>query len=295
MIISRIFQGLGNQFFQYAFGRAMALRNNTVLRLDTSFFEDAEVTQFGYTYKRNFELARYNVDLSEASLLQVSRFKDKVPPTYLNRLLYRLQPHLRPKIIREDLSVFDPELCNARGNLYLDGYFTSEMFFAEYADVIRKEFQLKNEMNQLNREWAAKMRECNSVCISYRRTNFVNNPLHEVCFMDYYLNGLKKAQELIGEDIEVFIWSDDNEWTKENFKPPHKCHYMTHNYPDFHEDLRLMTHCKHHVIPNSTFSWWAAWLGEWEGQVVVAPERWLNSEEIAYHHVIPNRWHKIKN
>ena len=295
MIISRIFQGLGNQLFQYAFGRVLALRNKTDLKLDTSFYDDAEVTQFGFTYKRNFEISRYNIVIDEASKNEVDLYKGAVRPNLLQRVEYRIFPDNRPRKIVEDLSVFSPELNNLKGNLYLDGYFTSEEFFKDHSDLIRKEFTLKNEMNKENFEWAARMQSCNSVCISYRRTNFVNNPLHEVCFMEYYLNGLKRVEELLDEPLTVFIWSDDNEWTRENFQPPYECHYMTHNFPDFHEDLRLMTHCKHHVIPNSTFSWWAAWLGEWENQIVVAPERWLNSDEIEYGHVIPKRWHKIKN
>lgn len=295
MIISRIFQGLGNQLFQYAIGRAMALRNSTTLKLDTSFYKDSEVTQWGYTYKRNFELSRYNVQIIEASESEIGLYLGRSAPNMAQRIEYRLLPAHRPRKIIEDLSKFSPELNQLKGNLYLDGYFTSEEFFKDHAQTIRNEFTLKNEMSEENRLWAEKMAACNSVCISYRRTNFVNNPLHEVCFMEYYLNGLKKVEELLDEPLTVFIWSDDNEWTRENFRPPYECHYMTHNFPDFHEDLRLMTQCKHHVIPNSTFSWWAAWLGEWKDQIVVAPERWLNSDEIEYGHVIPERWHKIKN
>lgn len=295
MIISRIFQGLGNQLFQYAFGRATALRNDTHFKLDTSFYENSEVTQFGYTYKRNFEIARYNISLDEATVHEVEVYLGLRTPSLMQRVEYRLFPNSRPRKIVENLSKFSAELNQLKGNLYLDGYFTSEEFFKDHSDVIRKEFTLKNEMSKENFAWAEKMANCNSVCISYRRTNFVNNPLHEVCFMEYYLDGLRKVEQLLGQNITVFVWSDDNEWTMENFRPPYECHYMTHNFPDFHEDLRLMTHCKHHVIPNSTFSWWAAWLGEWENQIVIAPERWLNSSDIEYGHVIPQRWHKIKN
>ncbi|MCF8275948.1 MAG: alpha-1,2-fucosyltransferase [Flavobacteriales bacterium] len=295
MIITRIYQGLGNQLFQYACGKALALRNGDQLKLDTTFYENSEVTQFGFTYKRNFEIARYSVAIVEASKQEIDVFKGVAVPSIWQRILYRLNKNSRPQRIEEDLSKFTPEITGLKGDVYLNGYFTSEEFFKDYAHVIRKEFTLKNEMSEENCGWAEKMANCNSVCISYRRTNFVNNPLHEVCFMDYYLDGLRKVEQLLGQNITVFIWSDDNEWTRENFRPPYECHYMTHNFPDFHEDLRLMTRCKHHVIPNSTFSWWAAWLGEWENQIVIAPERWLNSTEIEYGHVIPERWHKIKN
>jgi hypothetical protein len=295
MIITRILQGLGNQFFQYAFGRAMAIRNRSQLKLDTSFYENAEVTQHGYTVKRNFELARYNVQLTEASADEIAVFKGKQIPSLWKRTEFKLFPAHRTQVIEEDLSTFSPELNNLKGNLYLGGYFSSEEFFKDHAAIIRKEFTLKNSMSAANKEWAEKMKHCNSVCISLRLNDFLHYPLHNVCSLEYYYNGLKEVERLSGGDITVFIWSDDNVWTAENFKPPYPCHYMSHNFPDFHEDLRLMTHCKHHVIPNSTFSWWAAWLGEHETQIVVAPERWLNSTEIEYRHVVPERWHKIKN
>lgn len=295
MIISRIFQGLGNQLFQYAFGRATALRNGTQLKLDTSFYENSEITQFGYTYKRNFEIARYNIQHNEATRNEVEVFKGKRTPGIFQRAEFKLFPAHRPQVIDEDLSIFSPELNNLKGNLYLDGYFTSEEFFKDYAGIIRKEFTLKNSMNPENQKWAEQMQTSNSVCISLRLTDFLHNPLHNVCSLEYYYSGLKKIEELLKSEITVFIWSDDNDWTRENFKPSYKCHYMTHNYPDFNEDLRLMTHCKHHVIPNSTFSWWAAWLGEWKNQIVVSPERWLNGDEIEYRHVVPERWLKIKN
>lgn len=295
MIISRIFQGLGNQFFQYAFARALALRNNAPLKLDTTFYEDSEITQYGYTYKRNLEITRYNIQYKEATAHEITVYKGREVPSLLQRVEYKLFPSHRPQVITEDLSMFSPELNELTGNLYLDGYFTSEEFFKDHEAIIRKEFTLKNEMSAENKKWATQIQACKSVCISLRLTDFLHNPLHNVCSMEYYHNGLKEIEKLVGPDITVFVWSDDNDWTQANFKPDYPCHYMTHNYPDFHEDLRLMTYCKHHVIPNSTFSWWGAWLGQWEGQVVVAPERWLNSTEVEYKHVIPQRWRKIKN
>lgn len=296
MIISRIFQGLGNQFFQYAFGRSLALRNNAVFKLDSSFYENSEITlPDGYTFKRNFEIHRYNVIVDEATKDEIAIYKGTKAPPLLDRFWYKINPSLRPIIIKEDLSKFSPELIDLKGNFYLDGYFTSEDFFKDYDDVIRNEFTLKNEMSETNKGWVETIKNSNSVCISLRLTDFLKFPLHNVCSLEYYYNGLKEVKNLLGEDITVFIWSDDNEWTKKNFHPPYERHYMTHNFPDFHEDLRLMTHCKHHVIPNSTFSWWAAWLAETDGQIVIAPERWLNSTEIEFKHVVPERWHKLKN
>lgn len=294
MIIVKIFQGLGNQLFQYAMGRALALRNGTELKLDTHYFAQfGEVTQYGFTYKREYELSKYNIS---AQLASVNECEQYMRPTMRGqRVLNAIVPGYVPKWVKEPFDKFQPDLKNLKGNIYLEGYFTSEHFFDDQADIIRKELTLKAPMNELNRQWATRMGQCHSVCISIRRTNFVNNPLHETCFMSFYEDGLAYMAEKLGPEMEVFIWSDDNAWTRENFRPPYTCHYMDHNNPDFNEDLRLMTHCKHHVIPNSTFSWWAAWLGERQGSIIVAPERWLNSTEIEYGHVIPSRWTKIKN
>jgi len=294
MIIVKVFQGLGNQLFQYAMGRAVALRNNTELKLDISYYDQyAEVTQYGYTYRRGYELHRYNIAATLSTAEEVDSFI--TPRMRGQRLLNLLMPGYVPRVVKEPFERFVPEMRDVQGKIYFDGYFTSEYFFADKADHIKQELALKGQMNDTNKALAERMAQCPSVCISIRRTNFVNNPLHETCKMSYYEDGLALLSERLGKEMEVFIWSDDNEWTSANFKPPYTCHYMTHNFPDFHEDLRLMTHCRHHVIPNSTFSWWAAWLGERPGQIVVAPERWLNSTEIEYGHVIPARWIKIKN
>ena len=120
------------------------------------------------------------------------------------------------------------------------------------------------------------------------------NPVHNVCGEQYYNDGLNAMSELL-KNMQVFIFSDDNEYVTRNFKLPFEHEFVTHNFPDFYEDLRLMTHCKHHIIPNSTFSWWAAWLAQHEGKKIIAPKIWLNSDTIDYSTLIPEDWIKIEN
>ena len=299
MIIVKIFQGIGNQLFQYAYGRALSLDLGYRFKMDNSYFINySEVTQFGYTYKRDYGLSKFNINENLATIEEVENIK-KISGSnrvslFINRKLDQLAPYYKRKTVEELDTVFDPNLLKIKDNTYIEGYFTSELYFSKHRNILLNEFTLKSAPNQISAEIIKRMQETESVCISIRRTNFLANPLHNVCGTQYYLDGLRLMNEKI-KKMRVFIFSDDNEWAFQNFHIPYEHEFVAHNYPDFYEDLRLMTHCKHHVIPNSTFSWWAAWLAQYPDKNVIAPRFWLNSATIDYSTVVPESWIKIEN
>jgi hypothetical protein len=291
MIIARIFQGPGNQLFQYAAARALALRHGTELRLDLRWYH-------AHSGHRAYCLDRFNIQATEATVADIDHVLCPVP----GRLAYRWgklytactgYPYYG--LLKEDLTKGMMDLRWLRDGLYLDGYFSSEAYFAHHAAAIRQELTLRDGLSAESLQWAARMQACNSVAVSFRRGDFVGNPLHDVCGMDYYQRALDQMRQRVGTDIELFVWSDDMDWVRATFAPPVPMHLMTHNRPDFIQDLVLMGHCRHHIIPNSTFSWWGAWLGQHPGQVVMAPGRWLNSATIPYTHYLPQHWVRISN
>ncbi len=90
-----------------------------------------------------------------------------------------------------------------------------------------------------------------------------------------------------------FVFSDDLEWTKTNISIPYEVHYMDQNGPDEdYEDLRLMMQCKHFIIANSSFSWWGAWLGNYEDKIVVCPRLWFNDSDLKSD-IIPESWVRL--
>src|SRR5581483_8329275 len=106
------------------------------------------------------------------------------------------------------------------------------------------------------------------------------------------------ACDLMREKVKnavFYIFSDDNDWAKQNFSIQDEHYFVTHNYPDFYEDFRIVQNCRHHIIPNSTFSWWGAWLCDNKDKIVIAPEIWLNSKELDYSYFLPKEWLKVRN
>jgi hypothetical protein len=224
----------------------------------------------------------------------------------------KLRPFYRRNFLQEDLSRFDSRMLRVAGNTYLYGYFGSADYFADAAATIRDEFTLRNEPSAVNTDMIRRMQECESVCLSVRRGDFVNHPLYDVCGPDYF----RRAADWMEARVDrphFFIWSDDNAWVRANLGLPHPHTFVDHNYPDFHEDLRLMACCRHYVIPNSTFSWWGAWLSRNPDALVVAPQRWLNldalklpryaefvrdwcsSGTIDLSHALPAHWMRLPN
>ena len=299
MIIVKIFQGIGNQLCQYAYGRARGLDLGVEFKIDNSYYINySEVTQFGFTYKRDYGLDHFNILNNVASEEEIRKVKTVDGSNriayYINKKLHERAPYYRKRWVKEKETVFDPNLLRIKDNTYIEGYFVSELYFRKHRNVILKEFTLKNPVNEKNAEVIKRMQNTDSVCISIRRTNFLANPIMNVCREQYYTDGLKAMADMLGKNMRVFIFSDDNEWVLNNYKIPYEHEFVTHNFPDFYEDLRLMTYCRNHVIPNSTFSWWAAWLTQNEDKKIIAPKIWLNSDE-DYSTVIPESWIKLEN
>ena len=97
------------------------------------------------------------------------------------------------------------------------------------------------------------------------------------------------------KDPVFFIFSDDIEWCKKNIKPKYRTLYIEHNFAGekFKNYLELMTNCKHYIIPNSSFAWWAVWLNLNKDKVVVAPELWLHKPIIKTSQLFNYNWHII--
>lgn len=289
MIITRIFQGLGNQLFQYAFGQALANRLRTEHLLDLRWFDN-------YSHHREFGLDRFRIDWTVAEEGDARKLLRRSGGALQQQLNYFMRKYTGVPIngmVKEDLTRQRPwRMARLNDDTYLDGYFTSEEFFSRYFPEARKQFRLKTPPSAENRNWMARMSLPNAVCVSVRRGDFVNHPIHDLCGDDYYHNALKAVKARI-PNAELFVFSDEPDWVEQHMQFDLPFHIMKHNRPDFYEDFRLMYTCPNHVMPNSTYSWWAAWLAEKPDSLIIAPEKWLNSTEIDSSRVIPSRWEKV--
>jgi len=291
MIIQRIFQGPGNQMFQYAFGYTCARKNYAELKLDLNWYKY-------YSHHRSYILDTFNVETMQATedeIISVKKCLDsRILSTYAKKTSNFFVPYYKKSIVKEDTSKFDHNLLSIKDNTYIDGYFTSEAFFKNYEDQIRRIFTFKNKPDGMNEKLLHQIIGQNSVALSIRRGDFVGNPLHDVCSAEYFYEAIAYLSERV-EGLHFYIFSDNIDWVHKNMNFTGNYRLMDFNHPNYMEDFRLMTYCKYHIIPNSTFSWWAAWLSSRPGKIVMAPERWLNGKEIEYRHVVPKQWIKIKN
>jgi hypothetical protein len=210
----------------------------------------------------------------------------------------RKKPKIATTYVREKKKFhFDPDVLRLPGGVYLDGSWQSEKYFAGIASIIRKEFTVKAPLKDRNEETAAQIAGCNSVSIHVRRGDYVSDPktnrIHGFCGIDYYRKALDYVAERVS-DLRVFVFSEEPDWALKNLQFNFPKTVIGHNPPvQGHEDLRLMSLCKHQVMANSTFSWWGAWLCVKPDPIIICPERWFLAYDFEPRDLLPERWIKI--
>lgn len=288
MIITHIYGGLGNQMFQYAVGRQLSLKLNVPLKFDISDFARYPL--------RKYELHHLNIIGDVASSAEVAQYKPH--PSPLQRVLARWLPLRKGAgYVGETRFTFDPSIISLGDNHYLEGYWQSEKYFTNIADQIRQDFTPKGEPDGENARMLSDIKGQTAISVHVRRGDYVSNAktnqFHGTTPIEYYQQAANRIQASV-KDPTFYVFSDDPTWVQENIKFQANTIYVTQNGGDrSYEDLRLMRHCQHHIIANSTFSWWGAWLGEHTGQIVVAPKEWFKTESQDDRDLVPGRWLRI--
>lgn len=174
------------------------------------------------------------------------------------------------------------------------GYWQTDLYFKKIAPVIRNAFCFDTDrLNQKSRDLAGQMRSCMSVSIHVRRGDYLlekNQQIYgDICTVDYYrkaVEWLKKC--LLKEVVRFFVFSDDPDWVKENLSLEHAVVVDWNQGVDSWQDMYLMSVCRHHIIANSSFSWWGAWLNPREDKLVVAPYQWYKDRVAP--DILPKGW-----
>lgn len=282
MIISEIKGGLGNQLFQYAFGRCLAEQTNTELKLDISFFDSIDK---GVTH-RQYLLDRFAISAVIATTSEIQALKKR-------SLIDKLFPYTA-KYLKDKERKFSSRYFKRRDNRYLTGYWQSEKYFKPIEQIIRNEFELKNISSSENlSQILSKIDTTTSVSIHFRRTDYIGKTVGAVCTQKYYDNAIAKMQELIGDDIHLFIFSDDIDWVRNNVNFP-VASTIVEGVADIDDcvlDLYVMSRCKHNIIANSSFSWWGAWLNSNLNKTVICPDVWEPGRNIDL--IAPKEWNRM--
>jgi len=188
-------------------------------------------------------------------------------------------------MLRKDAFVVEPhfhywpEINKAPRDCYLAGYWQSEKYFQDAEPIIREDFTFKIPMASRNEQIAEKIAQANAISLHVRRGDYVNNPhtkaTHGICSPDYYRDAIGYMAKQI-ENPHFFIFSDDMPWVRSQMKLDFPCYYIEHNSgAESYNDMRLMSMCQHHIIANSSFSWWGAWLNPYPNKIVIAPRKWF--------------------
>lgn len=290
MIVVRLKGGLGNQMFQYALGRALALKHNVPLRFNIESYENTTARPFTNYTIRTYDLELFNCEGALATRKDIPWLyrmygKGKLALIFdaVRRRIFR---HKAQELYFSD---YNPAMLDLGPNAYLDGFWQSPKYFNHIADIIRNDFTLKHDPSPEIMALAKKIKAEASVGIFIRRTDFIGNPDYEFVDEKYYLRGLQYIAAR--EKIEtVYVFSDDIEWCRENVSFSHKTVFIDNTYAGerYTGKLFLMTTCRHFIIPNSTFAWWGAWLSYTPGKIVIAPNYWFPGTDIK--DVIPSEW-----
>ncbi|PUE27530.1 alpha-1,2-fucosyltransferase [Limnohabitans sp. Jir72] len=279
--------GLGNQLFQYAAARSLAHRLHIDLVLDPYWFKHPRP---GETV-RPLELTNYHVKLRIANTDEQRRWK-----LLRTRWARYLGPLLPIQVVRERGFAYNDSFNRTADDSYLVGAWQSERYFREIREILLGELTPIQPPSIQDTELLQAMQACDAICVHVRRGDYVSSnsasAYHGVCSLDYYERAIKHVASQV-RSPSLFIFSDDPDWTREHLHTEYPSHYVTHNSStDAFQDLRLMSYCKHHVIANSSFSWWGAWLSTSPEQIVVAPEKWFSVSRPTPD-LLPPKWKRL--
>lgn len=289
MVVITLMGGLGNQMFQYAAAKSLAISLGKKLYLDTSFYK--------VHTQRKYQLGLFT-NITDRQIVLDSTVDNKL--LWVKSLIEQLQGNGKEVTKKKYIEL--PDHFNVYKDLetlkddiiYLRGYFQSYRYFKKHNDKILNLFSSNLPSSHL--ELCAKIEQCESVAVHFRRGDYITNPnaskFYAQCSFDYYRRSIAHLQKQISQKLTFFIFSDDIQWVKTHF-PVQADWDITFVEATVNEkpivDMKLMSLCKHHITANSTYSWFGAWLSSNPKKMVCTPKKWFN--EYSNGDLIPNNWH----
>ena len=285
MVIVKISGGLGNQLFQYAFGVYIANTLNVVVKYDIQ----TKLSIRDFTV-RNFGLESLELDIATQEEINKNRIFSVGFLSRIERKLVLLFPlSNRNYLIERGIHKF-MDYCYLNDNCYYDGYWQC----LQYASLINKNSLFNTLFFNPNESIINQIQNLESISIHIRRGDYIsikkNKEIYHICEIDYYTSAIDYISSKCIRPM-FFIFSDDIEWAKKNFS---SANYMFVNGNEPLMDLYLMSLCKHNIIANSTFSWWAAWFNTYSNKIVTAPAKWYKGNlNDNMNEFIPKAWIRL--
>ena len=295
MVITELTGGLGNQLFQYASSKALALHQNTELILDISSFYREELPEL--EVPRDFEMNHFS-GVTEKVITSKDYETNETYKGFTVSNLEKLLPRHKRKVYKEPHFHFDKNFFSSRKNVLLKGVWQSEKYFAKYQSQVRKILVPKEEMISRVKQKGNELKQQNSVSIHVRRGDYLRLPIilewHGVLDIEHYDNAIKLLHSKADQPLILYYFSDDPKWVETNLCSLWPGEVVSKNSQNTGmEDFYLMSQCRHNIIANSSFSWWAAWLNNNPEKVVIAPKKWFGNAPNNTIDLIPESWIKI--
>jgi hypothetical protein len=299
MITVQLNGRLGNQMFQYAAAAALADRWQTQVRFDLSLLDMSggryELSCFGIA---PVAASREDLPLRQRVGYSASLKKGKSAAE-------RLLPFVRKTVLLESVPFeFQKDFFDYAPRCYLSGYFQNELYFKRIESKIRGEFKIRLELSEQTKELLAKIKNSLAISVHVRRGDYIINSEYNwffgCCEAEYYTKACEAAQ-CLGKSLLWIFFSDDVKWVRSVLLPTLLERKLIANYEVVDwtgdelsfEDIHLMSSAQHHVISNSTFSWWGAWLNPQASKKVFAPSHWLQNAQADS--IVPPEWIRVSN
>lgn len=269
--------GIGNQLFIYAAAKALALKLNTdlVLNINTGFKDD-------HVFNRDFELSHFNIDYKSNRILSFDYKKGNIFRTISSKIgrniFYPTCKYIKEPSENQYSDVLSK--CNNL-NVFIQGYWQSEKYFKEYEQEIRNSLIFDTRVVHDMEHRCASIFNGSGVpvCVGVRRYQECPDPSKmSVAGKDYYIKSMNYISMHIKNPV-FYIFTQDKIWAKENFQD---CGFNTivveYDQCTTISDLYLMSKFQYHIISNSSYYWWGAWLAN--GKIVIAPDNFVNKDSI---------------
>lgn len=276
--------GLGNQLFQYAAMRSIADRLGEELELDTRFYPRTSLnSSTGFWIDQlpiRAKIKRYAETGALAAHGVLLRLKRKL-----------LDQKLRP-VFDEAEAGYDRRTHDIRPGSIVFGYFQSAEYLAPYDGRLREELDCKHLMSAAEHRTAESIRSSgNVVSVHVRRGDYLTEAGFTIDNYERYLGGAMAHCRSLHEGVTFRVFSDDVPWCRQSQLFADSCE-IHDAVPLRHPmiDLHLMSQCSHHIISNSSFSWWAAWLGDHPDKTIIAPAKWFGGIDTRAARIVPERW-----
>ncbi len=299
-VIVRIKGGVGNQLFQFATARQLAIWENSELYFDLSFFRNEK-------FKDVYRLNKFNINYKVADPEIVAQLKNKQNTPLFYRLLnktnianpYNKSTHWK----QSHLNKYLQSGLTAPISVYLDDWFAKPSNFEHIREVLLTEIA-PTTISEQTKVWQEKIENTNSVSLHIRRGDYLTNPHFHNLSLNHYIKSVRYFEERLDKP-SFYIFTDDSVYAKKELSHLKNIHLVDSNNNRLNdystngdmEDLFLMSRSKHNIIANSTFSWWGAWLNSNSEKIVIAPRRWFDNKEAQdkyeFDNLIPKNWIKL--